>query len=89
MPTYTYKCKDCDAEFVEKKSISDYDEIQACSNCNGLNVSQVIKSVPFAFSGYGSKPSKLKIDDDMNSRFKKLRDHSGKEGKSNLDRVIK
>ena len=53
MPTYTYRCKECDYQFDERQSFSD-DPLTVCPNCgadNGLR--KVVNSVGIVFKGSG------------------------------------
>lgn len=53
MPTYTYRCKECDHEFDQRQSFSD-DPLTVCPYCgadNGLR--KVVNSVGIVFKGSG------------------------------------
>lgn len=53
MPTYTYRCKECDYQFDQRQSFSD-DPLTVCPNCeadNGLR--KVVNSVGIVFKGSG------------------------------------
>lgn len=53
MPTYTYRCKECDHQFDQRQSFSD-DPLTVCPNCgadNGLR--KVVNSVGIVFKGSG------------------------------------
>jgi len=59
MPTYEFKCSNCDENFTEIQSFDDCDKIPPCPKCNTFdNVRKVWKAIPFEFGGakkYGIK----------------------------------
>jgi len=52
MPTYTYKCGECDYMFERRQRMSD-DPIKICPNCNEEAVRRVINQVGIVFKGSG------------------------------------
>ena len=51
MPTYTYRCRECDHEFDVRQRMSD-DPLTECPVCGGL-VRRVVRSVGIVFKGSG------------------------------------
>lgn len=47
MPTYEYRCLDCNKEFTVVATITEHDKTPspACPNCNSKNVHQLFTSV--------------------------------------------
>lgn len=43
MPTYEFKCKDCDYQFSVLVSLNDRDKV-TCPNCRSKNIIQLISS---------------------------------------------
>jgi putative FmdB family regulatory protein len=52
MPTYEYRCKDCDHHFIEVLTVSDHDKQKPrCPKCKSENIEQ-------QFSPFFAKTSK-------------------------------
>ena len=53
MPTYTYRCKECDHQFDQRQSFSD-DPLTVCPSCGAENgLRKVVNSVGIVFKGSG------------------------------------
>jgi putative FmdB family regulatory protein len=52
MPTYQYRCQDCDYEFEEFQRISD-EPVKTCPRCNGLPKRVITGGVGFVLKGSG------------------------------------
>lgn len=46
MPTYEYRCKDCETEFTSMRKISERAEPIECPNCKSMNSEQFIGTAP-------------------------------------------
>jgi putative FmdB family regulatory protein len=51
MPTYTYRCKECDHQFDQRQRMSD-DPLTICPVCEG-RIRRVVNSVGIVFKGSG------------------------------------
>ena len=91
MPTYNYRCKECDEEYQIFQSIME-NPVSTCKYCKG-EVERLIKgsNVGFIFKGSGfyltdyKKPSdnNQKINDKVNNQSKT----NNKQGENNNDHV--
>ena len=52
MPTYHYRCKNCNYDFTEQQSFTD-DPITVCPECGEEQVRKVYSAVPIEFKGSG------------------------------------
>ena len=52
MPTYTYKCRDCEYQFDQRQSMAD-DPLTDCPNCGRPQLRKVINSAGIVFRGSG------------------------------------
>lgn len=52
MPTYVYKCEDCEYTFEARQSFSD-DPLTDCPSCDRGDVRRVINNVGIVFKGSG------------------------------------
>jgi len=52
MPTYVYKCEDCEHSFEARQSFSD-EPLTECPSCDTGSVRRVINSVGVVFKGSG------------------------------------
>lgn len=52
MPTYVYRCNDCDYTFEARQSMSD-DPLSVCPECEAESLRRVINSVGIVFKGSG------------------------------------
>ncbi|HHJ52815.1 MAG TPA: FmdB family transcriptional regulator [Caldithrix abyssi] len=53
MPTYTYKCRECEYKFDKRQSFSD-DPLRVCPECGAENgLRKVVNSVGILFKGSG------------------------------------
>ena len=52
MPTYHYRCKNCNYDFTEQQSFTD-DPITVCPECGEEQVRKVYSAVPIEFKGHG------------------------------------
>lgn len=52
MPTYVYRCSDCDYTFEARQSMSD-DPLAVCPDCDEKSLRRVINSVGIVFKGSG------------------------------------
>lgn len=52
MPTYVYRCNDCDYTFEARQSMSD-DPLAVCPDCDEKSLRRVINSVGIVFKGSG------------------------------------
>ena len=50
MPTYHYRCKNCNYDFTEQQSFTD-DPITVCPECGEEQVRKVYSAVPIEFKG--------------------------------------
>ena len=65
MPTYHYRCKNCNYDFTEQQSFSD-DPITVCPKCGEEQVRKVYSAVPIEFKGSGFyRTDKSKCDTPM------------------------
>lgn len=53
MPTYHYRCKNCNYDFTEQQSFTD-DPITVCPECGEEQVRKVYSAVPIEFKGPAS-----------------------------------
>ncbi len=53
MPTYHYRCKNCNYDFTEQQSFTD-DPITVCPECGEEQVRKVYSAPPIEFKGSGS-----------------------------------
>lgn len=74
MPTYTYRCKECDHQFDQRQSFSD-DPLTVCPNCGAENgLRKVVNSVGIVFKGSG-----FYVTDNANGKGKVSVPSNGKE----------
>jgi len=52
MPTYTYRCEDCDFEFDVKQTMK-AKKLKYCPNCEKPELKQVIRPSNFVLRGSG------------------------------------
>ena len=52
MPTYTYKCKDCDHQFDIRQKMSD-DRLTDCPECKKETLEKIITQSNFQLKGNG------------------------------------
>lgn len=52
LPTYHYRCKNCNYDFTEQQSFSD-DPITVCPKCGEEQVRKIYSAVPIEFKGSG------------------------------------
>lgn len=52
LPTYHYRCKNCNYDFTEQQSFTD-DPITVCPQCGEKQVRKVYSAVPIEFKGSG------------------------------------
>lgn len=52
MPTYVYKCKECNTELVAKQKITD-EPIKKCPHCAKISLEKVIQNSNFSLKGGG------------------------------------
>lgn len=52
MPTYSYKCFDCGAEFEAEQRISE-EPLKECQSCKSVNVKRLISATAFHLKGGG------------------------------------
>ena len=81
MPTYTYRCTECESEFDRVLPLSEYDHPQTCS-CGCEDTKRVISPVGFVLRGDGWGGKNLRIKNQMLARRKNL---AGKELERKMD----
>ncbi len=64
MPTYSYKCNNCNHQFDQRQRMSD-DPLTECPECNG-RIRRVVSSVGIVFKGSG-----FYITDNRNGKSEK------------------
>ena len=74
MPTYHYRCKNCNYDFTEQQSFTD-DPITVCPECGEEQVRKVYSAVPIEFKGsgfYRTDKSKLPTGAESNATRRRL-----------------
>lgn len=84
MPVYNYKCKNCENEFSDIKTISERDDPckEPCENCGETRIEKKIGPVAFKFGG------NEKHSNSFNDKLKDMRKNLPK-GKLPLDDAIR
>lgn len=52
MPTYEYKCFDCEAQFEVSQRITE-EPLSVCTSCGGSNIKRLLFAAPFQLKGTG------------------------------------
>ncbi len=83
MPTYSYKCNNCNHQFDQRQRMSD-NPLTECPECNG-RIRRVVSSVGIVFKGSG-----FYVTDNRNGKSEKSIDStSTSESKSKSDSTAK
>ena len=86
MPTYEYRCKDCDHEFDVVQSFSD-DALTECPSCGG-NLRKVFGNVGITFKGSGFYKTDSRSGNGNGSKSDKKSDGDAGAKKDSLERVV-
>ena len=81
MPTYEYKCKNCEKEFDVVQSIMD-DALTACPTCEGSVQRLISRNVGIQFKGSG-----FYVNDSVNSSTNKKNKSTKEKTKNKSDKL--
>jgi putative FmdB family regulatory protein len=83
MPTYTYKCPECDSQFERVLQLAEHDAPQGCPDCGQGPAKRIIAgSVGFVLRGDGWAGKNNKVKGQMSRRRQRL---AGKEHEQKMD----
>lgn len=72
MPTYAYRCTECEEEFTRMLSLSEYNDPQTCPNCQHRPAQKLITPVGVIFKGDGWVDKNLRIRKQMAKKNERL-----------------
>jgi putative FmdB family regulatory protein len=72
MPTYAYKCPECETYFDRILRISQCDDIQSCPECDHAPASKVITAPNFILQGDGWPGKNEKIKNQMRKKNERM-----------------
>lgn len=72
MPTYVYRCEDCEGKFERFLRLKDRKDPQPCEHCKSSNTHTIITSCNFVLKGDGWPGKNYRINNQMAEKNRRL-----------------